>query len=36
MGQSQIWNAQAKSVMFPTCGMLVLIVLWRPEESENP
>lgn len=36
MWQSQIWNGQAKSVMFLTCGMLVLIVLLLPEESENP
>ena len=36
MWQSQVWNGQAKSVMFLTCGMLVLIVLWLPEESDTP
>jgi predicted small integral membrane protein len=33
MWQSQIWNGQAKAVMFLTCAMLVLIVLLMPEEQ---
>jgi predicted small integral membrane protein len=33
MWQSQIWNGQAKAVMFLTCAMLVLIVLLIPEEQ---
>jgi len=35
MWQSQIWNGQAKAVMFLTCAMLVLIVLLIPEQ-ESP
>lgn len=33
MWQSQIWNGQAKAVMFLTCAMLVLIVLLMREED---
>ncbi|MDM0115457.1 DUF2165 domain-containing protein [Variovorax sp. J22R133] len=36
MWQSQIWNGQAKAVMFLTCAMLVLIVLLMREEGDNP
>jgi predicted small integral membrane protein len=36
MWQSQIWNGQAKSVMFITCAMFVMVVLLLPEESDKP
>ena len=35
MWQSQIWNGQAKAVMFLTCAMLVLLVVLAREEDET-
>lgn len=34
MWQSNVWNGQAKAVMFLTCGMFVLVVLLIPESPE--
>jgi predicted small integral membrane protein len=34
MWQSQIWNGQAKAVMFLTCAMLVLLVVLSREEDD--
>lgn len=35
MWQSNVWNGQAKAVMFLTCAMFVLIVLLLPESPDH-